>query len=232
MPLDLLKHTAIRKTGGSIAEQIYQSLKAHIIDGNLEPGCRLYETEVADHFGASRTPVREALRRLEQDFLVERVAQGGMRVVSMDNESIRDLFNLRAVLECYAIELACERITAEQIATLKQIRAQAMALLDNQEVGRDYLLKNILALNSQFHETIYEATGSRYILRMISHLRGIVLGMRTLSIQADQALPQAWEEHSRLIELLEKGDRKTSAQLIKVHIEHAAKQTLSVVGDK
>jgi DNA-binding GntR family transcriptional regulator len=173
--------------------------------------------------------VREAFRRLEQDHLVERLAQGGVRVPIVNRETIEDLYNLRAVLETYALELACERVTPEQISTLKQIRAQAFELLKASESARDYVLKRLLELNSSFHETIYEATGSKFLIKVISNLRAIVMGIRTRSIQADQAWLQVWDEHTRLIEHLERGETESAIQLIKAHVANAADQALSVI---
>lgn len=213
----------------SIADQIYESLKSSIIDGEIEPGHRLLEVEVASFFHASRTPVREALRRLEQDHLIERLASGGVRVTDFDWQAIQDLFSLRAVLEMHAIDLACDRITPEQITSLKQIRAQALGLQNSDELNRDYLMNRMLELNSSFHETIYKATGSKYLMKLISHLRGIVVGMRSMSIKADWAWTQTWVEHNRLIGHLERGEKEAAIKLIKEHVANAASHVLSVV---
>jgi len=213
----------------SIADQIYENLKNSIINGEIKPGDRLFEVELASTFHASRTPVREAFRRLEQDHLVERLAQGGVRVPTINRESIEDLYSLRAVLEAYALELACDRVTPEQITTMKQIRAQAFELLKSSESARDYVLKRLLELNSLFHETIYQATGSKFLIKVISNLRAIVMGMRARSIQADRAWLQVWDEHSRLIEHLERGEKESAVQLIKEHVANAAAQALSVI---
>jgi DNA-binding GntR family transcriptional regulator len=87
----------------SIADQIYESLKSSIISAELKGGDRLFEAKVAESYQASRTPVREAFRRLEQDSLVERVAQGGVRVTQVTRKTVEDLFGIRTVLEEYAI---------------------------------------------------------------------------------------------------------------------------------
>lgn len=212
----------------SIADQIYERLKSGIIDGEIEPGNRLFEAELASSFQASRTPVREALRRLEQDHLVERLSSGGVRVTEFDWQAIQDLFSLRAVLEMHAIDLACDRITPEQITTLKQIRAQVSGLQNSGEINRDYLMKRVLELNSSFHETIYRATGSKYLMKLISHLRGIIVGMRRMSIKADWAWTQTWDEHDRLIGHLERGEKEAAIQLIKEHVASAASHVRSV----
>ncbi len=213
----------------SIADQIYESLKSGIINGEIVPGYRLFENEVAGLFQASRTPVREAFRRLEQDCMVERVARGGVKVCQFDYQTIHDLFGLRSVLEAYAIELSCDRITAEQIAALKQIRAQAMEVLKSEDISQGYTLKRIFELNSLFHDSIYESTQSKFLLRMLNNLRGMVHGMRVVSIQAERSSIQAWTEHSALIEHLERGEKEAAIELIKRHVANAAEQVISVM---
>ncbi|MEN8689235.1 MAG: GntR family transcriptional regulator [Desulfobacterales bacterium] len=213
----------------SIADQIYENLKNCIINGEIKPGDRLFEAELARTFQASRTPVREAFRRLEQDHLIERLAQGGVKIPTINRETIEDLYNLRAVLEAYALELACDRVAPEQISTLKQIRAQALELLKSSESKRDYVLKRLLELNSLFHETIYQATGSKFLIKVIGNLRAIVMGMRARSIQADRTWQQVWDEHSRLIGHLERGEKENAVQLIREHVAHAAAQAFSVI---
>lgn len=228
MALKQLKAAQPLEPYRSIADQIYESLKNNIINGEVKPGERLSEAELATAFSASRTPVREACRRLEQDHLVERVAQAGVRVPIINRESIEDLYSMRAVLEAYAIELACDRITPEQITAMKQIRAQAFELLKSSELSRDYILKHLLELNSLFHETIYEATESEFLIKVISNLRAIVMSMRARSIQADQAWGEVWDEHSRLIEHLERGEKESAVLLIKEHVTNAASQAFEV----
>jgi DNA-binding GntR family transcriptional regulator len=215
----------------SIADRIYTNLKDRIFTGNIKPGNRLFEAEVASNYQASRTPVREAFRRLEQDFLVERIAQGGVRIPEIDMASVEDLFNLRSVLESYAIELACERITPEQVTLLRQIRAQAFELLKLETVNNEYVLRQFVELNSQFHDTIYRATGSKFLVRAINNLREIVLSMRVMSVQADNACHQSWEEHSLLIDYLSRGDKTAALSLIKIHISNAHSQ-LKIVYQK
>lgn len=212
----------------SIADQIYETLRSEIIKREVEPGHRLFEVEVAKTFDASRTPVREAFRRLEQDGLAERLAQGGIRVIQLDEQTIEDLFNLRRLLETHAIELACERITAEEIAILKQVRAQANELLKSGDINNDFALDLLFDLNSQFHDTIYSATRSKFLAKVIVNIRAVVLSLRTLSIRLD-SVRQVWDEHSELIDCLEQRDKTAALRLINRHIYHTASQILSFV---
>lgn len=212
----------------SIAEKIYESLKSKIFSGSIRPGDRLFEVEVAKSFNASRTPVREAFRRLEQDFLIERTSQGGVRIPEIGIDAIEDLFKLRTVLECFAIEIACQRITLEQITKLREIKAQAQELLKLDSTESDFVLRRFVELNSAFHDTIYRATGNKFLVRSINNLREILLSMRTMSIQADNACDQSWQEHSLLIEYLSNRDVEAATGLIRTHIKSAYNQLLTV----
>jgi DNA-binding GntR family transcriptional regulator len=212
----------------SIADQIYETLKNAIIRGEIEPNQRLFEVEVAKIFNASRTPVREAFRRLEHDGAAERLAQGGIRVPQLDEQTIQDLFNLRAILEVHAIELASARIRAEEIAYLKQIRAQANELLQSSDFSQDFTFNRFIELSSMFHDTIYNATRSRVLIKVISNIRAMVLSIRSMSVRLD-SIREVWDEHSRLIDHLERKEKTAAVRLIKQHVTKTASQVLSYI---
>jgi GntR family transcriptional regulator, rspAB operon transcriptional repressor len=212
----------------SIADQIYETLKNAIIRGKIEPNQRLFEVEVSKIFNASRTPVREAFRRLEQDGIAERLAQGGIRLARFDEETIRDLFNLRLILEVHAFELAVARITAEEIASLKQIRAQANELLKSDDISQDFTLNRFFELSSMFHDTIYNATHSKFLIKVLSNIHAMVLSLRSMSIRLD-SIREVWDEHSRLIDHLERKEKAAAVRLIKQHLSGTASQVLSFV---
>lgn len=211
----------------SISDQIYERLKQQILHGEIEAGERLMQNQVAENLRASRTPVREAFRRLEQDGLVERVPQGGVRVTRLDIEAIQEVFGIRNVLEAYAIELACGRITTEEIGSLKRLVTQAEELLSSSELGRETKIKRIFELNSQFHDTIYRAAGNSYLMGMINSLRFIVGRLRFLGLRADSTWSRAWDEHAQLIGLLEKRDKESAARLLKTHLVNAVSDVLT-----
>jgi DNA-binding GntR family transcriptional regulator len=210
----------------SISDQIYERLKQQILHGEIEPGERLMQNQVAENLRASRTPVREAFRRLEQDGLVERVPQGGVRVTRLDIEAIQEVFGIRNVLEAYAIELACGRITVEEIGSLKRLVNQAEELLSSGGLGRETKIKRIFELNTQFHDIIYRASGNSYLMGMINSLRFIVGRLRFLGLRADSTWSRAWDEHAQLIGLLEKRDKESAARLLKTHLVNAVSDVL------
>ncbi len=216
------------KRSRSMADQIYEMLTKGIIKGEIKPGYRLYEVEVAKDFDVSRTPVREAFRRLEQDSLAERVAQGGIRVIQLDEQTVCDLFKLRAILETHSIELACERITGEEIAILKQIRAQANELLSSTEADQDFTLNLLFELNTAFHDTIYNATDNKFLIKLLVNIRAVILSMRQISIRLD-SVRQVWDEHSAIIDQLECRNKERAVHLITEHISKTADQVLAFI---
>jgi DNA-binding GntR family transcriptional regulator len=219
--------TYFLKPPNSISDQIYERLKQQILHAEIEPGERLMQNQVAETLKASRTPVREAFRRLEQDGLVERVPQGGVRVTRPDTETIQEVFGIRKVLEAYAIELACDRITSQEIATLKRFSSQAQELLSSRELGLEAKINRLFELNSQFHDTIYRASGNSYLMGMINSLRGIVVRLRLLGLRADSTWSQAWDEHAQLVEFLERRDKESAIRLTQIHLLNGASNVLA-----
>ena len=211
----------------SIADQIYDLLKKKILNSEIHPGERLMQEEVAKAFNASRTPIRHAFHLLEKDGLVERLPQNSVRITRLDLETIKDLFAIRGVLEAYGVELACERIQPKAIETLRSIREQAVQMLESSSIPRETKLRHIFELNSLFHETIYQSTNSRYLMDLISNLRNTVLRLRALGVRKDGSWRQAWNEHSRLIDYLERRDKKAAGRLMRRHLANAMSHVLS-----
>jgi DNA-binding GntR family transcriptional regulator len=224
--LSALNQNVTVDPGKSIGDQIYDSLKGAIVRGEIEPNQRLFEVEVAKIYNASRTPVREAFRRLEHDCIAERMPQGGIRVSQMDEQTIQDLFQLRSLLEVHAIELACARITPEEIAQLKQIRAQAYELLKSKDIGQDFTFSRFIELSSMFHDTIYSATRSRVLIKVVSNIRSMVMNVRSMSVRLD-SIREVWEEHSLLIDHLEARKKAAAVRLIRQHVSKTAQQVLA-----
>ena len=213
----------------SISDQVFEFLREKILAGEIKPGERLMQNPVAEMLKTSRTPVREAFRRLEQDGLVERVPQGGVKATSLSSDTIDEVFGVRGILESYAIELACDNVTSGDIALLKELSGRAWELLESEAVDRETKRRQLLDLNSRFHDTIYKATRNRFLMRLINDLRSIVLRMRALGLRAQGTWDLAWGEHDRLIELLESRDRDAASEMMKRHIRNAAENVVAAI---
>jgi DNA-binding GntR family transcriptional regulator len=211
----------------SISDQIYEFLKENILLGKIAPGERIIESRIAEDLKTSRTPVREAFQRLVQDGLVERVTQGGVRVSVITPRMIKEVFGIRGVLEVYAVELVCDNIEVETIIKLKELAQQARKLLSSPEANDPDGLITLWKINTSFHETIYRASGSEHLLKLVSQLNSLVRRFRFLSMRKTRI--RAWDQHELIIKYLEDKDKAMLGELMKAHIEEAASDTLKAL---
>jgi DNA-binding GntR family transcriptional regulator len=211
----------------SISDQIYEVLKERILLGKITLGERIIESNIAEDLKTSRTPVREAFQRLVQDGLVERVPQGGVRVTVITPRMVKEVFGIRAVLEVYALELACDNIEVETIIRLKELARQARKLLSSPEANDPEGLIALWKINTSFHETIYRAAGSEQLLKLVGQLNSLVRRFRFLSMRKTRI--RAWDQHELIIKYLEKKDKAMLGKLMKAHVEEAASDTLKAL---
>lgn len=205
----------------SINDQVFGFLLEQIQTGEIGSGTRLIETQVAESLQASRTPIREAFRRLEQDGIVERLPQGGVRVTPVTDKTVEEIFGIRKVLEPYAIRLACERMDNKDIQKLKQMARLAKDIINATDIETEEKIKQLFKLNTQFHDIIYKASGSPYLVKLINQVRNIVLRLRVMGLRKESAWHTAWQEHEQLIALFEIRDKEKVSELMKKHIENA-----------
>jgi DNA-binding GntR family transcriptional regulator len=211
----------------SISDQIYGVLKERILLGKIGSGDRIIESNLAENLKTSRTPVREAFQRLVQDGLVERIPQGGVRVTIITPRMIKEVFGIRAVLEVYAIESACDQINGETLGKLKDLAGEARRLLSSPEANQLEGLTALWKINTAFHETIYRSTGSEYLLKLIDQLNSLVRRFRFLSMRKTRK--RAWDQHEMIVKYLEEKNKDALRELIKVHVEDAASDTLKAL---
>ncbi len=208
----------------SISDQIYEVIKERILLGKIAPGERMIASTTAEALQTSRTPVREAFQRLVQDGLVERLLQGGVRVTMITPQMIKEVFGIRAVLEVYAVELACDNIDTETLLKLKEMARQARKLLSSPEANRPEGWIALWRINTSFHETICRAAGSEHLLKVLSQLKDLVMRFRFLSLRKTRV--RAWDEHELIIKYLESKHKSRLRELMKAHVELARSDAL------
>lgn len=196
-----------------VADQVYRRLRQSIMHGELAPGERLRETEIAETLAVSRTPVREAISRLIGDRLVYELAAGGVEVVDTRAE-MEEIYTIREALEVCAVGLASARIDAEQLEKLEHLveAAEATSYLQH---GRR------ASLNEAFHLTIAEAARSPRLAALIADFREFFLNSAWLSRQTEEDARKALLDHRAIVEALRKGDRKTAEAALKKHLGRA-----------
>lgn len=223
----LIQQTTVIIPPKSISDQIYELLKEFILLGKIVPGERMIESNIAEELKTSRTPVREAFQRLAQDGLVERVPQGGVRVTVITPRMVREVFGIRAVLEVYAVDLACDNIDVAAITKLRDLAQQARKLLSSPEANDPEELITLWKINTSFHETIYRAAGSEHLLKIVDQLNSLVRRFRFLSMRKTRIW--AWDQHELIIKYLEDKDKAGLGELMKTHIEEASSDTLKAL---
>jgi DNA-binding GntR family transcriptional regulator len=202
-------------------ETAYRRLHRAIQEGQLRPGERLREVELASRLGASRTPIREALARLEHEGLAARDPVRGMIVAELDAGAVAELYVMREVLEGTAAALAARHASDAEIAALR-----GLADRDREIRGDPVRLANN---NRLFHETLYRSARNRYLLKTLSSLREALalLGQTTLALHGRSGT--ALEEHAELIAALERRDPAAAEEAARAHIRAAYRARLALM---
>jgi DNA-binding GntR family transcriptional regulator len=204
------------------AERAYLDIRAGILTGRHEPGSRLREAELARRIGVSRTPVREALRRLTADGLVEVSANRGAQVVTYSDGDLEEIFDLRALLESHAHARAAERLDAAAISRLSEL-ADAMEELGTSDDPA--ARARIAELNREFHGTIIDASGSPLLTTLLQQVIQVPLVHRTFHRYTPEALARSFQHHREIIAALAARDGAWAGAVMRSHV-HAARVVL------
>ena len=205
----------------SHGEIAYQKLLAAIRAGDFQPGDRLRETDVATRLSLSRTPVREALRRLEADGIVEHRARIGAVIRTLDHAEVVELYEMRIVLERTAAELAARHAVPAEVDTLEDLNAAIAAAIDDPA--------RAAAINHDFHRMIYAATRNRFLLESARALNNalMLLGPTTL---ADAArIRTVCDQHAVIIAAIRAQDSAAAGAAATAHLETSLRHRLKVM---
>jgi GntR family transcriptional regulator, gluconate operon transcriptional repressor len=207
----------------SLSDQIAGNLRQAILAGVLPPGTRMLEIELAQQLGVSRGPLREALRILQGEGLVEAFPNRGVFVASLDEQDIQELYSLRELLETYAIRLATERADAAQTARL---RALVDEMLKAAKTGNH---AKVIDLDLQFHQAVWQLSGHQRLRQMLTDMLSqirIFLGVNT-QLYAD--LAEGVADHQRIIEAVESKKAEVAVEQMRRHVVEARQVVLEYV---
>ncbi len=197
------------------AERAYNTLRAGIIEGVHAPGARIIEQEVAASAGVSRTPVREALRRLEAEGLLRFVPHRGAFVTRWSDQDAEDIFELRAMLEGYGARLAAAKATTEDTA---QLRVLAKAQCKEAAERSPGYLERIADLNSQFHHHLEQVAGSARLAATLRTLSSAPLILQTFRDYDDDELNRSAHHHLEIVDAIEAGDGNWAESVMQSHV--------------
>ncbi len=202
-----------------LREVVCESLREAIRKGILRPGERLMELQLAEELGVSRTPVREAIRKLEQEGYVVMMPRRGTYVASMSIRDINEIFEIRTALESLSNGLAAKRIMDEELEQLQRQLVKIKGYIDANDMDR------IVETDIQFHDLLYQASRNTRLVGIISNLREQLTRFRTLSMSYPGRLEATLEEHRNIVESIAQGDVKAARKAAECHMEHS-EQTL------
>jgi DNA-binding GntR family transcriptional regulator len=207
----------------SLGQYVFENLRHAIIRGDLHPGDRLVESRIADRLDISRTPVREAIHKLEREGLLRKLPRGGFIVMNLSREDIEETFGIRSVLESYAAKLAALNHREEDLKPLEDKIEEFQRAL---EKGRTDKLPKI---NTEFHNLFYALSRSPKLIRMVNELRDQIYRFRKLLLSMDNMARTSNEDHRKMVEAIRKRDAQRVETLVSEHILRGQKIVLQAL---
>lgn len=209
-----------------LRDVVFNTLRQAILRGELKPGERLMEIQLANKLGVSRTPIREAIRKLELEGLVLMIPRKGAEVAEITEKSLCDVLEVREALEILAVQLACEKITKGQVADLRDAAKAFEEALKSADVTM------IAEADVAFHDVIYEATDNKRLVQLLNNLREQMYRYRVEYLKKQESYPKVIEEHNSLIRKIEKGDRDAASEIICEHIDNQVDAVITTIRKK
>jgi len=207
-----------------LREMVFESLREAIILGKLRPGERLMEIQLAEEMGVSRTPVREAIRKLELEGFVVMVPRKGAYVAGISVKDIVDVFEVRAALEGLAAGLAAERITSEEMDQLER----SLLKINSSEENLDAVVEG----DTSFHSLIYQASRNQRLVQIITHLQEQIQRFRMTSLSQPGRTKIALDEHKKIVEAISDRNIELAQNLAREHIENAEHSLLNALREE
>jgi DNA-binding GntR family transcriptional regulator len=211
MPTQPMLDQAGRRT---LAEQAYDQVKALIFDFSLMPGDRFSESELVERLQVSRTPLRQALQRLERDGFVQVFAKLGWQVAPLDFDTFDELYDLRILIECHAAQHLCE---AEQRPTLEALVAAWMV----PDAERLQEAASVGQLDEAFHSRLVQGSGNREMQRVHSKITERIRIIRRLDFTKPARIDATYDEHARILRAITRRRADEAQRLLRAHIEQS-----------
>lgn len=206
-----------------LRDVVFNTLRKAILRGELKPGERLMEIQLANKLGVSRTPIREAIRKLELEGLVLMIPRKGAEVAQITEKNMQDVLEVRKALEELSVQLACERITPEQVEEMK------MAAEDFRKVLKSGDVTKIAEADVKFHDIIFAATNNQRLITLLNNLREQMYRFRVEYLKQKECYLQLLEEHDKLIALISGGEVEEACELMGCHIDNQASTVSDVI---
>ena len=195
-----------------LRDVVFNTLRQAILRGELKPGERLMEIALSQRLGVSRTPVREAIRMLEQEGLVIMIPRKGAQVAEISEKDLKDVLEVRLGLEELAVRIACQRITEEELEELER------AVKEFEEAMKEDDLGVLAAADVKVHEVIYGSTHNKRLVQIISNIREQMYRYRMEYLKDKRMYKLLIDEHDAIRKAIKKKDKEKAGMVMKTHI--------------
>ena len=197
-----------------LRDVVFNTLRQAILKGELEPGERLMEIQLAERLGVSRTPIREAIRKLELEGLVLMIPRKGAEVAKISARSLRDVLEVRRALEELAIELACQRMSEEEVGNLQKAQEDFKKAIAEGDAMK------IAETDEHFHDVIYEGTQNAKLIQMLNNLREQMYRYRLEYIKDSDMRQILVVEHEQILKAVKNRRVEEAKTAIREHIDN------------
>ena len=212
----MYKYSEITEEGKApVSTGLLARMQEDILTGEMKPGEKIIEQKLCEKYGASRTPVREALKQLEADGLVEYILNRGYFVIGMSDQDFEDMFDLRRAYEIQAVQWAIERITEEEMEALEE----TFNFMEFYTMRKD--TEKMLVINAGFHQIIYEASKNRMLQKLLTSYQSRLRYKNPEVVYEDNYLSMVLEEHRAIFKAFKDNDPREGGRAMEVHINRA-----------
>ena len=209
-----------------LRDVVFKTLREQILTGELKPGERLMEVSLAKRLGVSRTPIREAIRKLELEGLAVTEPRRGAVVAMMTEKDMEDVLQVRRALEDLAVQIACEQISIPEIRELES----AMAEFEHNTQGDD--LASIVAADVRFHDIIYNATGNARLVLLMGNFSEQMFRYRVEYLKERDNYPVLIEEHRGIVDGLKRRDMELVTEIMRRHVTNQAVEMKRIIREQ
>jgi DNA-binding GntR family transcriptional regulator len=206
-----------------LRDVVFNALRKAILTGDLKPGERLMEKQLAEKMGVSRTPIREAIRKLELEGFVVMVPRKGAQVADITEKDIQDVLEVRGSLEALAVKLASEKMGKEQLEQLKE------AMKSFTEASKEQDIDQMIEKDVEFHDIIFGATQNEKLIQIINNLREQIHRYRGAYLKSFDNVSKIGKEHQQIVDAIENKDMEKAEKIAMTHIKNQEKAVIEYI---
>ena len=207
-----------------LRDLVYHSIRSAILKGDLKPGDRLMEMHLAQQLGVSRTPIREAIHMLEEEGLTISIPRKGAHVAGLTLKDMEDIFEIRKVLEVFALEKICKDVSPDAVVKMR------FALKIYKEAMSSGEIEALVDKDADFHGTIYEATSNHRLHGFVTQLRELLARYRWEVLQSNLTWEKTYDEHKEIVDAIEAHDFERAKKAAIDHITTTEKIMMKIMG--